>query len=445
MAALCLWFLENFEDSMVVTTAPKERQLEINIWQEIQKFYPKFNRGLLQSLQLKMDPPKDTWVMTAFVAGVRAEEAEGSATKAQGIHRKHLLVIFEETPGINQAVMNAFIATCTAEHNVIIALGNPDHQMDTLHKFAKNSEVDHIVISGFDVPNVVCRQPDMLPGAQTETGLDRLLATFKDPNNPLYLSRGRGISPGQSTDSIIQLEWIRKAQVRTVKTTEVRSLGVDVANSTDGDQAAIAEGIGSICTKVDAFPCPNSNKLGTKIFYRMMTDGIQQQHVGVDGIGVGAGTVNELLRLGKRVENVQSAATPIEVMKNGIKLAEEFSDLRSQMWWQLRMDLQEENSIVVLPDDDELVADLTIPKYETHKNQIRVESKDKIKKRLGRSPNKGDALVYWNWVRARRGTVAAIAMAEKPNDEREAIFQDMLERMQTMEQLNVKRNRIIGD
>lgn len=32
-----------------------------------------------------------------------------------------------------------------------------------------------------------------------------------------------------------------------------------------------------------------------------------------------------------------------------------------------------------------------------------VESKENIKKRLGRSPNKGDSVVYWNWVRVKRG------------------------------------------
>jgi hypothetical protein len=41
--------------------------------------------------------------------------------------------------------------------------------------------------------------------------------------------------------------------------------------------------------------------------------------------------------------------------------------------------------------------------WTTRNGKIAVESKDDIIKRLRRSPNKGDAAVYWNWVRRRPG------------------------------------------
>lgn len=418
-AAIALWFLECFEDSMVITTAPKERQLELNIWKEIQQLHPKFNRGLLQSLQLKMEPPKDKWIMTAFVAGVKASEIESSATKAQGIHAEHLLVITEETPGIHPAVMNAFKATCVAEHNIIMALGNPDHQLDVLHQFATTPGVEHIIISGFDHPNVVTRNPNLMPGAQTETGLERLLNLFKSDTNPLYLSRARGISPGQATDSIIRLEWIRESQQRAPQSDGEPGLGVDVANSTDGDLGAICEGIGATVTRVSAFPCPNANELGEQIAVMITERGIPAANVGVDGVGVGAGTVNELLRQDIQVVNIQSGSKQLEVMKNGVQLVEQFDNLRSQMWWQARMDLQDEDSPLVLPEDDELIAELTEPRYTVHNGKIKVEAKSEIKKRLGRSTNKADAFVYWNWVRERRETAGAIVEPENSGSAQE--------------------------
>jgi hypothetical protein len=76
-----------------------------------------------------------------------------------------------------------------------------------------------------------------------------------------------------------------------------------------------------------------------------------------------------------------------------------FNNLRSQMWWQLRDDLQ--HGRVALVEDDELFNDLTSVTWKTQGGKIVVESKEDQKKRLGRSPNKGDAAVYWNWVRAR--------------------------------------------
>ncbi len=50
-----------------------------------------------------------------------------------------------------------------------------------------------------------------------------------------------------------------------------------------------------------------------------------------------------------------------------------------------------------------MIADLVTPKWFVRNGKIIVESKEDIKKRLGRSPNKGDAAVYWNWVRNQGG------------------------------------------
>lgn len=56
-----------------------------------------------------------------------------------------------------------------------------------------------------------------------------------------------------------------------------------------------------------------------------------------------------------------------------------------------------------MPNDTELIADHSAPKFETNNKVIVIESKEIIKKRLGRSPNKGDSVVYWNWVRVKKG------------------------------------------
>jgi hypothetical protein len=70
------------------------------------------------------------------------------------------------------------------------------------------------------------------------------------------------------------------------------------------------------------------------------------------------------------------------------------------MWWCAREDLR--NNEIDIPNDEELIADLTTPKWMIQGGKIAVESKEKIKERLGRSPNKGDSFVYWNWVRKGR-------------------------------------------
>lgn len=403
-AGLVLWFLECFENSLVVTTAPKEDQLKLHIWRELGRMFPKFGRGYLNNLKLKMRNDSDDWLAVGFVAGVAADEE--SARKAQGFHAEHMLIIFEETPGIPEPVITAFENTATAPHNIIVAFGNPDHELDTLHKFCNQSKVDAIRISGYDHPNVVLGDDSFVPGAVTSNSLNRMLERYGDPNHPLYLSRARGISPTESFDSLIKIKWCNDCiekwksisdhnnNVDFNKVKGPYALGVDVANSESGDKAAQAFGKGNVLAWVIDFNCPDSNQLGHQIYHFMMDNNIKPYNVGIDGVGVGAGTINTLKEHGiaNKSINIQGAAEPT---KN--RGEEKFNNLRSQMWWKMREDIRLGN--IMLPDDKELIADLTTPKWFVRNGKIVIESKEEIKKRLGRSPNKGDAAVYWNWVR----------------------------------------------
>jgi hypothetical protein len=73
-----------------------------------------------------------------------------------------------------------------------------------------------------------------------------------------------------------------------------------------------------------------------------------------------------------------------------------FANKRAEAWWRFREELdpdQEGGSAIALPPDPELRADLAAPTYEVSARGILIESKDDLRKRLGRSPGKGDAVV----------------------------------------------------
>jgi hypothetical protein len=59
------------------------------------------------------------------------------------------------------------------------------------------------------------------------------------------------------------------------------------------------------------------------------------------------------------------------------------------MWFLLRDWVRAGGS---LPKDDQLLRELTAPTYTFHGGKFRLEEKDKIKARLGSSPDRGDAL-----------------------------------------------------
>lgn len=398
-ACLTLWFLACFEDAEVITIAPKEKQLKLHIWKEIGKLWPKFElvypTAQKLGLQVRMIPGADHWTAVGFAAGVGAEEE--AATRAQGFHSKHQLFITEETPGVHSAVMTAIENTRTAPHNLHLALGNPDHTQDELHKFCEKETTEHIRISALDHPNLVLNDPTIIEGACSWQSVNARKTNYGEESR-LYISRCRGICPKDATDSLIRWVWCSSARDRDEKDVEAGfgAMGVDVGNSPNGDKGAIAYGMGAHLLTIDSWPCPNANLFASeKVVPQMKSYNLDEKMVGVDNVGVGAGTVNELLRLGYMIRSLGGAEAEVYTEEE-----EHFANLRSQMWWQMRLDLQ--HGRIKLPDDIELFQDLTIPTWEAPNGKITVESKKALKKRLRRSPDKGDAAVYWNWIRTGR-------------------------------------------
>lgn len=412
LALLTLWFLACHEDARVYSYAPKEDQLRLYMWTEIRSLWPLFQAlfpsASLTDLRLRMDGRSDKWGAVGYAVQVRS--GEKSATGAQGAHAPHMLLITEETPGIDASVMAALENTATAPHNLRLAVGNPDSEHDTLHQFCLSPGVKHIRISALDHPNVVCSDPNIVPGAVSQKAITHRRHRY-GVDDRMYLSRVRGISPAEAENSLIRRVWCDEAVARYSDATYrvgLPALGVDVANSEGGDKAALAYGLGACLLELDSFPCPDANALGRMVRLRARLEGVDERHVGVDSVGVGAGTVNEMKRLGMLVQSLNGGARPEvrvelpnedEEDERPILPEEQFNNLRSQMWWQMRLDLQ--HGKIALPDDEELLRDLTVPTWETSKGKVTVEPKEKIKARLGRSPDKGDAAVYWNWVRNR--------------------------------------------
>lgn len=449
-AVLVLWFLACFENALVVTVAPKEDQLKLHVWKEITRLWPLF-QALFPSaekdkLRIQMQKGSDVWSAHGFVAGVAADEVEGSATKAQGFHAEHMLIVFEETPGISPAILTAFKNTCRAPHNLRIGFGNPDNQLDALHQLALSAGARHVIISALDHPNIVTGNANLIPGAVSQIGID---AAKEDDgeDSAMYQSRVRGLSPAQATDALIKLEWCQQAAAKFADPVEraklqagPKALGVDVAQSENGDKACIAAGQGAVCLKIVAKPCPNATRLGDEV-WRLMTGeqdedrrawtvdefAINPEHVGIDPIGVGAATVNALkdycdaTDVGLHPRSLNGGAAPISRVSRtpgGLDYewasdANRFANLRAQMYWQAREDLR--NGRVAMPNDPDLFRQLTIVKFETRNGKVLIEAKDKIKQRFGgKSPDKGDAFVYWNWARAR-----VIPKAPKPKSAHE--------------------------
>jgi len=120
--------------------------------------------------------------------------------------------------------------------------------------------------------------------------------------------------------------------------------------------------------------------------------------VGVDVIGIGADAETALSNAGLPYEAMNGAEKATTHTRDGNF---GFYSRRSEMWWMLREALDPEYGLsLALPPDQALQGDLTAPTYEVRPGQppkIYVENKKDVIKRLGRSPDRGDAVVYaWN-------------------------------------------------
>lgn len=434
LARLCLWFLDCFDNSLIVTSAPKQDQLKLGLWSEISMAMNKFKKvrpeSMMYKLRLAVDDrggkdldeddmiKSQSWHCIGFVAGVGAEEQ--SANKARGFHRKHMLIILEECTGMPMPVLAAFQNTCTGDHNIIVAVGNPDNEFDPLHVLTQQKNVKSYRISAFDYPNIVTHK-ELFSGAVTWSSINSRKDVYGE-GSPLYQAMVRGISPSQSSDSLIKLEWIEQCvNLQLENDIGYNALGIDVANSESGDKAAMAFGRRSALMELLDFQCKNATHLAYNALFTsselrargyedyhtptMEDYGVHADCVGVDAVGVGVATVNAFTDNGYAIHALQGGqweeALPLdETTKRPLY---RFSTLRAQMYWQLREDLRQSKISIQLTDHTVLLRlkkELVIPKFDTRQATVAVEKKEDIKKRMGgQSPNLADAVVYWNWMR----------------------------------------------
>jgi hypothetical protein len=171
-------------------------------------------------------------------------------------------------------------------------------------------------------------------------------------------------------------------------------IGADIARF-GSDNTTFALFNGNHLEKLQTYSDRDTSEVADLLNRFLIAQSVVDNHCGIDTVGLGAGVYDSLKDKGKHCIEIISGAKATKRTDSF-----EFKNLRSQMWWQFRTDVKERN-IVIDSRDEELLTDLTAPKYEIkNETMIQVEPKDKIKKRIGRSPDKGDAVVYANAMRA---------------------------------------------
>ena len=201
---------------------------------------------------------------------------------------------------------------------------------------------------------------------------------------------GRDDDPWQ----VIPAAWVLAAQSRWKPdggTAPMDALGVDVARG-GADRTVITARRGPWFAEQLVFP-GSATPDGPAVAALAMKYREDNATVNVDVIGVGTSVFDSLrAAIGARAVQLNGAAGS---KKRDRSRQMGFLNLRAELYWSLREALDPEHGDdLALPPDPGLRADLCAPRWKLTARGVQVESKEDLIKRLGRSPDKGDSLVY---------------------------------------------------
>jgi hypothetical protein len=229
-----------------------------------------------------------------------------------------------------------------------------------------------------------------------ETGYKAQLQSLPEPLRSQMLKGDFGAGVSDDPWQVIPTEWVRLAQERWEKEQprglSMDSVGVDPARG-GRDNTEISCRFGHWFSEMHSYPGADTPN-GPLVASLAVSKAKDKAPIHVDVIGIGASVVDHLEENGVHTVAVNNSEKSEEKDKTG-NLS--FYNIRAQDWWRMREALDPDgDERVALPPCPEIKADLTTPRWKLQARGILVEPKEDIKKRIGRSPDKGDAIVLAN-------------------------------------------------
>jgi len=417
-ACIALAFVLTSRDSIVVTTAPTCRQVRDLLWSEINYLYANAVKPLDGEMKLMAYTLGPRW----FATGIATESGkeEQSAVKFQGYHADKILVVCDEAVGIHPAIWEAIDGITNSDGAKVLAVGNPSMINCSFKKHLDSREWKTLKVTALNHPNVL-RKRTIIPGAVSYrwvkdkikkwckeiTAHDRSLYTFDFEGkiyvpNSLFLWKILGEFPEENTDALLPPHKVQDAMERSEKVNWSNSelqeasscyMAIDVARfGTDKTVFAVCMGNDFITFTFDHLDTAKIEGQATEYIKKY-----KPSKVGVDCDGIGAG-VFDILKENRDEGKIDTELIEIHGGSNPLQLGqtEEFVNLRAQMYWMFKQDI----GMISIPQDEDLADGLSSIKYYFNsKGRIQIEAKEEIKRRLGRSPDAEDALVYCNFLK----------------------------------------------
>jgi hypothetical protein len=394
------WFARTREalglDWKILTTAGVYRHLYRALWPEVHKWAPRFS-GLYAPLR------EDKELLTASIH-MRHGQAFGAVAKhpdmIESAHADELLILIDEAKSVPESIWDALEGSLTGESGqYVLALSTPGAPAGRFYQIHQGR------LDGWKARHVTPAEA-VAAGRVSASSIERR-GKYWGTDSALYRQQVLGDFAADDEHAVIPLSWVEAAMERWETWRDelgrpeldgAPSYGVDVA-TTGADKSVIARRVG-IHTVELAYTSGNSvmGVVGKAQGF------IRKAHrasalVVVDNIGVGSGVASRLDELGYRVMRYTgSAATSRRTTDREFG----FNNTRTAAYWHLRELLDPETGAgIMLPPHEQLTADLTTPKLleplTGSPPKLRMERKEDLVARLGRSPDFGDAVVMAYW------------------------------------------------
>ena len=253
-----------------------------------------------------------------------------------------------------------------------------------------------------------------------DTGYRAQLQALPEPLRSQLLNGDFMAGQADHEWQVIPTAWVKEAQARWTPippdNAAMTAMGVDVAQG-GMDHSTIARRHGPWYAEVISRPgveTPRPSDVAGMVVTHRRNGAI----VVVDmGGGYGGGVAERLTDNEIPVTKYNGANESLAKTNDDAKIG--FVNKRAEIHWKFREALdpdQDNGSAIALPPDPQILADLTAPRWKLSTRGIQIESKEELKKpeRLGRSPDKGDAIVM-AWSEGEKALIRKMKKRAKPS------------------------------
>lgn len=415
-----LWALYCHAYTTVITTAPSFSAVRNLLWREISKRWRESKIELEGNLlDTRLEISGDKWFGIGLSPKKDSDSADGGNSNFQGFHNRNVFIIFDEASGIDKKRWEAAKSMLTSANTWFVAIGNPMSPVGGFKDACDSNFFETIRLSCFDSPNLKANKIKNINDIREEgqklmgMGEGKAKARMKKykvvqgelltlqfvmqeyidegEDSPFFQSRILGVFPKEGENALVSAASIQtcmnRENIAHIKGKIVG--GADLARFGDDSSVIyVMDGNRVILKK-------RYDKKDT-VYMSETIAGIINEY-GITDFGVDDTGMNGVT---DQLKAMNTGARIYAYIASGkAKNSKRFLNIRAESVWMLRLDIQDE-VIELLPNDKKLLTQLTVMNYEYKELKIKIEPKDKIKKKLGgRSPDDSDGLVICNYVR----------------------------------------------